>query len=65
MEGLQTVGSALMTLGLVAVAVALSFYEKLDLEKDIGVAVVRSFVQLAAIGYVIDFIFGLDNVGVV
>jgi putative ABC transport system permease protein len=65
MAGLQTVTSALLTLGLVAVAVALSFYEKLDLEKDIGVAVVRSFVQLAAIGYVINFVFGLKNIGVV
>src|ERR671911_652071 len=65
MEGLQTVGSALLTLGLVAVAVALSLYERLDLEKDIGVAVVRSFVQLAAIGYVINYIFGLKNIGVV
>jgi putative ABC transport system permease protein len=50
MEGLETLFSALLTLGLVAVAVALSLYGKLDLEKDIGVAVVRSFVQLAAIG---------------
>ena len=65
MEGLQTVGSALLTLGLVAVAVVLSLYERLGLEKDIAVAVVRSFVQLAAIGYVIDFIFGLDNLGLV
>jgi putative ABC transport system permease protein len=54
MEGLETLGSALLTLGLVAVAVALSLYERLDLEKDIGIAVVRSFVQLAAVGYVID-----------
>ena len=61
MEGLETVGSALLTLGLVAVAVALSLYGRLDLEKDIGIAVVRSFVQLAAMGYVIDYIFGLDS----
>jgi putative ABC transport system permease protein len=60
-EGLETVGSALLTLGLVAVAVALSLYGRLDLEKDIGIAVVRSFVQLAAIGYVIDYVFGLDS----
>src|SRR5215208_6338948 len=53
-EGLQTVGSGLLTLGLVAVAVVLSLYQRLGLEKDIGVAVVRSFLQLAAIGYVID-----------
>jgi ABC-type iron transport system FetAB permease component len=46
-EGLQTVGSALLTLGLVAVAVVLSLYERLDLEREIGIAVVRSFVQLA------------------
>ena len=65
MEGLQTVGSALLTLGLVAVAVVLSLYERLDLEKEIGVAVVRSFVQLVAIGYIIDFIFGLESIGAV
>jgi len=64
-EGLETVGSALLTLGLVAVAVALSLYERLDLERDIGVAVVRSFVQLAAIGYVINFVFGLESIGAV
>jgi putative ABC transport system permease protein len=62
---LQTVGSALLTLGLVAVAVALSLYERLDLEREIGVAVVRSFVQLAAIGYVINFIFGLESIGAI
>jgi putative ABC transport system permease protein len=64
-EGLQTVGSALLTLGLVAVAVVLSLYERLDLEREIGIAVVRSFVQLAAIGYVINFIFGLESIGAV
>ena len=62
MADLQTLGSALLTLGLVAVAVVLSLYERLDLEKDIGVAVVRSFLQLAAIGYVINFIFGLKSI---
>src|SRR5215208_3450360 len=64
-EGLQTVGSGLLTLGLVAVAVVLSFYQRLDLEKDIGIAVVRSFVQLAAIGYVINYVFGLENLAAV
>ena len=62
---MQMVGSALLTLGLVAIAVVLSLYERLDLEKDIGVAVVRSFLQLAAIGYVINLIFGLKSIGAV
>jgi putative ABC transport system permease protein len=65
MEGLQTVGSGLPTLTLVAVAVALSLYQRLELERDIGIAVVRSFVQLLAIGYVIDYVFGLESLGVV
>ena len=65
MADLQTLGSALLTLGLVAIAIVLSLYERLDLEKDIGVAVVRSFLQLATIGYVINLIFGLKSIGAV
>ena len=61
LEGIGTVASGLLALGLVAVAVALSLYQRLDLEKDIGVAVVRSFIQLTAIGFVINFVFGLEN----
>ncbi len=64
-EGLSTATSALLALGLVAVAVVLSLYERLDLERDIGVAVVRSFVQLTAIGFVINFVFALETLGYV
>jgi putative ABC transport system permease protein len=60
-QQLTTVGSALLTLTLVAVAVAISRYQKLDLEKDIGIAVVRSFIQLTAIGFMISLIFSLKN----
>ena len=61
MQDFGTVTSALLALSLVAGAVAISRYQRLDLERDIAVAVVRSFVQLAAVGYVIDLIFGLEN----
>jgi putative ABC transport system permease protein len=64
-QGLSTVSSGLLALALVAVAVALSLWQRLGLEKDLGVAVVRSFVQLSAIGYVINFIFGLQGIGYV
>ncbi len=64
-EGLSTATSALLALGLVAVAVVLSLYERLDLERDIGVAVLRSFVQLTAIGFVINFVFALETLGYV
>jgi putative ABC transport system permease protein len=48
-------------LALTAVAIAISFWQRVDLERDIAIAVVRSFVQLTAIGYVIQFIFDEDN----
>ena len=36
------------SLALVAVAIAVSLWERVDLERDIAVAVARSFVQLSA-----------------
>ncbi len=41
MEGLGAVATALLALGLVAVAVALSLYGRLGLQGDIMIAVVR------------------------
>jgi putative ABC transport system permease protein len=45
------------SLALIAVAVAVSFWRRAELEQDIGVAVVRSFLQLTAVGFVIQAIF--------
>jgi putative ABC transport system permease protein len=53
------------TLVLVAIAVVVSIWERADVERDIGIAVVRSFVQLTAIGYVIKLIFEQDNLAFV
>jgi putative ABC transport system permease protein len=61
MQNLETVVSALLALSLVAAAIAISRYQRLDLERDIATAVVRSFVQLTAIGYAINLIFGLES----
>jgi putative ABC transport system permease protein len=49
------------SLALVALAVAISLWQRADLERDIGLAVVRSFVQLTAVGYVIKLIFDADD----
>jgi putative ABC transport system permease protein len=43
---------------LVVVAVVVSRVRGLGLEADLGMATVRSFVQLVAVGYVLDFVFG-------
>jgi putative ABC transport system permease protein len=60
-----SVTDVLATLVLIAVAAAVSFWRRADLEEDIGIAVVRSFVQLTAIGYVISFIFDQDSLWLV
>ena len=50
---------------LVAIAAAVSFRWRIGLERDIGIAVVRSFVQLTAIGYVVLLIFDADTLWLV
>jgi putative ABC transport system permease protein len=53
------------SLALVALAIALSFVRRADLERDIVLAVVRSFVQLSAVGYVIQAVFDSDSLWLV
>ena len=53
------------SLALVAIAAAVSRWRHADLEKDIGIAVVRSLIQLTAIGYVITLIFEEDSLALV
>jgi putative ABC transport system permease protein len=56
---LGQVGAAL---ALVAIAIAVSFWQRAGLEQDIVIAVVRSFIQLTAIGFVIQIIFDEDRI---
>ena len=57
-----TWGQVAGSLALVGVAVALSIWRRLPLERDIGWAVLRAFVQLLALGYVIKAIFDAGGV---
>jgi putative ABC transport system permease protein len=52
-------------LAVIAVAVAVSVWRRADLERDLVIAVVRSFLQLIAIGYVITLIFDSDSLWLV
>jgi putative ABC transport system permease protein len=58
-------GQVAATLALVALAAAISFWQRADLERDIGIATIRSFVQLTAIGYAIKLIFEADTIWLV
>jgi putative ABC transport system permease protein len=60
-----TLGQVAATLALVGVAAAVSFWRRTELESDLGIAVLRSFIQLTAIGYVIQVIFDSDSLWLV
>jgi len=52
-----TLAEVFASLALVAVAIVISRWRSAQLEAEIGIAVLRSFVQLTAAGYVIQFVF--------
>jgi putative ABC transport system permease protein len=60
-----SLGQAALSLVLVAIAIAASRWRDAGLEEDIAVAVARSFVQLTAVGFVIEIIFEQDDAGLV
>jgi putative ABC transport system permease protein len=60
-----TLGEVAATLALVGLAAAVSLWRRAELESDLGVAVLRSFLQLTAVGYVIQAIFDSDSLWLV
>jgi putative ABC transport system permease protein len=60
-----TLGEVAASLALVGVAAAVSFWRRAELEGDLAIAVLRSFLQLTAIGYVIQAIFDSDSLWLV
>jgi putative ABC transport system permease protein len=60
-----SLGEVAGSIALVALAVAVSYWRRAELEQDLAVAVLRSFVQLTAIGYVIQAIFDSDSLWLV
>jgi putative ABC transport system permease protein len=53
------------SLSLVAIAAAISRWRQVDLERDIGIATIRSIVQLTLVGYAIKLIFEADTIWLV
>ncbi|MBD2335465.1 iron export ABC transporter permease subunit FetB [Calothrix sp. FACHB-156] len=51
-----------IAIGLMAIAVGLSAWEKLGLELNLVFATGRTILQLLVLGYVLDFIFAVNNV---
>ncbi|UUX33797.1 ABC transporter permease [Fundicoccus culcitae] len=53
--------SLVLTFSLVFIALFISYREKLGLEKDILVAIIRMIIQLSVVGFVLTAIFSVDN----
>jgi putative ABC transport system permease protein len=53
--------SLLIASSLILITLIFSYWQKLKLGKEVVISVVRAVIQLAAVGYVLEYIFGLDN----
>lgn len=51
----------ILALGIIALAIALSLWQKLDLEGQLFYGAGRSLLQLMVVGYILEFIFALDT----
>ncbi len=58
---LMNTSSLLISSSLVLVSLLFSYYQKLKLEREILVSIIRAVVQLVAVGYLLSYIFGLKN----
>ena len=57
----MAIESLLIAYGLVAIALYLSWYNKLTLEKEVFYSSLRATVQLAVMGFLLEAILTIDN----
>lgn len=50
-----------LALGLMAIAIGLSAWQRLGLELNLAIATFRTVIQLLVVGYILAFVFALDN----
>lgn len=53
--------SLLISSSLVLVTLFFSYWQKLKLEKETMISVIRAVIQLVAVGYVLEYVFGFEN----
>lgn len=53
--------SLVISSSLVFLAVFFSYWQKLNLEKEILISVVRAIVQLVIVGYILEYVFGYES----
>lgn len=50
-----------LSLGFVGLAAIVSRYQELGLEKDLAIGVIRAFIQLTIVGYILSYVFAAQN----
>jgi len=55
------VSSLMIASSLVLITLIFSYWQKLKLEKETFFSVIRAVIQLVAVGYILEYIFGLQN----
>lgn len=58
---LMNTSSLLISSSLVLVALLFSYFQKLKLEKEIIISIIRAIIQLIIVGYMLNYIFGFKN----
>ena len=56
-----TIGNVLISLILAAVALGIGFFWKIPVQKNMTVGIIRSFIQLIAVGYALKYVFDLES----
>lgn len=56
-----SITSLLISSSLVLVTLFFSYWQKLKLEKEVIIGVVRAVVQLVIVGYILEYVFGFEN----
>lgn len=65
MSGNLHITGVSLTFVLIIIAIGLSYYQKLGVEKEIGVASVRTVIQLMIMGYILDYVLRIESLLVV
>jgi putative ABC transport system permease protein len=60
-SNLMNTTSLLISSSLVLVSLLFSYFQKLKLEKETIISVIRAVIQLVIVGYLLNYIFGLKN----
>lgn len=60
-SNIMNTSSLLISSSLVLVSLLFSYFQKLKLEKEIIISVIRAIVQLVIVGYLLNYIFGLKS----